>query len=237
MFHFLGKAEAAAQEAWERIVTMTPTAGFDVKGRGLTTKHGVEAQSLTQIAREMRDGLREVAQMPHLDTLFPGLHFDEETVTYHGEPQPVAGASAVVDTAGQLSRRPTLSRVAIGSVLFGALGAIGGGLMQKKEDTRQVFILIDGTKYAWAVPVNPDRYADAQSFAARFNSAAKASGRGRGGGRDRGSGGCEPASGCGSAAHVAGEPSFRRCYQRRGVRSGEGVRSRRLTALSPMRIS
>ena len=88
----------------------------------------------------------------------------------------MAGAVAVVDSAGQLSRRPTLSRVAMGAVLAGQLGAIGGGLLQKKEDSRQIFILIDGTKVAWAVPVKPEQFVDATQFAAKFNSAAKAAG-------------------------------------------------------------
>jgi hypothetical protein len=117
--------------------------------------------------------LREAMRDERLSTLFPGLTFDADNVTYRGVTQPIAGASAVVDTAGALDRRPTLSRVAVGGILFGALGAVGGGLLQKKVDTRQVFVLIDGPQAAWAVPAKADQFGDATQFAALFNTAAK----------------------------------------------------------------
>ncbi|MCE4026216.1 SHOCT domain-containing protein [Microbacterium sp. Au-Mic1] len=119
--------------------------------------------------RELKTAMKD----SQLANLFPGLSFSEDSATYQGVTQPIAGATAVVDSAGALSRRPTLTRVAVGTVLAGAVGAIGGALLQKKEDGREVFILIDGTQAAWAVPVKPDELGDATRFTALFNTAAK----------------------------------------------------------------
>jgi hypothetical protein len=173
VFHFMtGKAARAASDAFGLIVERTPTAGDKTAGRGLTTEKGIEGATLKGVFVEIR-ALRAAMDDRRLATLFPGLMFDDETVTYQGVTQSIAGSTAVVDTAGELDRRPTLSRVAVGGVLFGALGAVGGGLVQKKVDGRQVFVLIDGPLAAWAVPAKPDQYGDATRFVALFNTAAK----------------------------------------------------------------
>jgi hypothetical protein len=171
IFHFMNKSGKAASEAFDAIVAETPDAGSETKGRGLTTKQGVESMTFSQIMSASREDLAAI--IGGMQQSFLGLSFDEDHAMYQGQTQPLAGTTAVVDSAGHLSRRPTLSRVAVGGVLFGALGAIGGGLLQKKEDTRQVFILIDGIEAAWAVPAKPDQFGEATQFAARFNSAAK----------------------------------------------------------------
>ena len=180
IFHFMtGGAARAAKDAFDLIIQLTPDAGVETAGRGLTTKDDVEGATLREVADSLREivgSMRELQSAmseERLATLFPGLRFDADTATYQGVTQPIAGASAVVDSAGALSRRPTLTRVALGGILAGPLGAIGGGLLQKKNDDRQVFILIDGSKAAWAVPVKPDQLGDATRFAALFNTAAK----------------------------------------------------------------
>ena len=173
IFHFMyGKAAKVAAEAYDLISAATAGAGNRVQDRGLTTKAGVEGETWAQIRESMRE-LKTAMTDSRLANLFPGLSFSEDSVSYLGVTQPIAGAIAVVDSAGALSRRPTLTRVAVGTVLAGAVGAIGGALLQKKEDGREVFILIDGTQAAWAVPVKPDQLGDATRFTALFNTAAK----------------------------------------------------------------
>ncbi|MFF2053765.1 DUF4429 domain-containing protein [Leifsonia sp. NPDC058194] len=173
IFRFMtGKTARAAADAFALIVDRTPHAGDKTAGRGLTNKEGVEGATIKGALAEFR-ALQAAMDDQRIAALFPGLSFDGESVTYQGVTQPIAGSNAVVDTAGELDRRPTLSRVAMGGVLFGALGALGGGLMQKKVDSRQVFLLIDGPLAAWAVPAKPDQYSDATRFAALFNTAAK----------------------------------------------------------------
>ena len=173
IFRFMtGKTARAAADAFALIVERTPHAGDKTAGRGLTNKEGVEGATIKGALAEFR-ALQAALDDQRIAALFPGLSFDGESVTYQGVTQPIAGSNAVVDTAGELDRRPTLSRVAVGGVLFGALGAVGGGLMQKKVDSRQVFLLIDGPLAAWAVPAEPDQYSDATRFAALFNTAAK----------------------------------------------------------------
>lgn len=183
IFHFMfGKGAKAATEAFDVLLTLTPDAGEQTKGRGLTTKTGVEGATLKDVIDAGKElsaavaDLKTAMQEERLQSLFPGLRFHDMTATYAGLTQPIAGATAVVDSAGALSQRPTLTRVALGAVLFGGVGAIGGGLLQKKTDTRQVFILIDGPLAAWTVPVKPDQFGDAQRFAGLFNTAAKHAG-------------------------------------------------------------
>lgn len=80
----------------------------------------------------------------------------------------VAGAHATVDTAGQLSRRMTATRL----VLTGPLALA----WRKKKDDREVYLLIEGQGWAISAPVDPKRGAQARDFAAKINAAASAAG-------------------------------------------------------------
>lgn len=81
---------------------------------------------------------------------------------------PVAGARAVVDTAGAIRRRITATRV----VATGLIGLF----WQKKIDERELYLLIEGAGWAVSVPVPPDEGAEARAFAAKVNAAASAAG-------------------------------------------------------------
>lgn len=171
--NFRRKAGDDAQAIFELIAAQTLSAKDSTKDIGYTTKAGTEGPaSFKEMVQQTRADFAAIdANMFAVQT---GIHTTGDgNVTYQGVTQPIAGATAVIDTAGQISRRPTLTRVAVGTLLAGGVGAVAGGLTQKKTDSRQLFILIDGTEAAWAVPVNPDRYADAQRFVADFNTVAK----------------------------------------------------------------
>ena len=86
--------------------------------------------------------------------------------TAHG----LEGLRASVDSVGQLSRRVTLTRVALVGVIALAL--------RKREDDRSVFLTIEGPSAAIVreIPVGSDRRVQrtARQFAAAINSAAQA---------------------------------------------------------------
>lgn len=68
---------------------------------------------------------------------------------------PLSGVSAEVGTAGGISSRGTLTR----SV------AVGG--WQKKADTRESWMIVDGPEFQWLVPLKPHETRMARKFAAQ----------------------------------------------------------------------
>jgi Short C-terminal domain/Domain of unknown function (DUF4429) len=74
---------------------------------------------------------------------------------------PIDGARATVDTAGQLSRRITATRL----VLTGPLALA----WRKKKDERELYLLIEGDGWAVSVQVDARRGAEARDFAAKIN--------------------------------------------------------------------
>lgn len=73
-----------------------------------------------------------------------------------GEVQPVAGVEASVDLSGGVSGRATLTRTAIP-------GAHG---WQKKVDTRETWLVVDGPDFQWTVQVPQILSGQARGFAA-----------------------------------------------------------------------
>lgn len=104
---------------------------------------------------------------------FEGLRMKDGKLDYRGQYQPVAGCRVTVDSAGELQRRSTLTRTVAGALLFGPAGAVVGALFQKQVDLRELYLLVDGERLAWAIPVHPSRGAAARSFAAKVNDAAR----------------------------------------------------------------
>lgn len=106
--------------------------------------------------------------------VFAGVRLDPSgTVTFQGVEQSVTGCHAVVDSVGAIRDRATLTRVVGGAVVAGPLGAVIGGLLRKRVDERQVFLLISGPRLDWVVPVKTWQVGEAQRFAAVLNTAAK----------------------------------------------------------------
>lgn len=113
-----------------------------------------------------RNRARFEAERLRRENTFAGIELKDGRIESAQSGGPIAGARATVDTAGELSRRITVSRLAL-TGLF-ALG------WQKKVDTRELYLLVEGDGWAIAVPVDPDQGAKARAFAARINAAASA---------------------------------------------------------------
>ncbi|MBC3191662.1 hypothetical protein H7X46_11380 [Pseudonocardia sp. C8] len=88
----------------------------------------------------------------------PSLLADEKA-----EERPVAGVSASVDNTGGVSGRATLTRTAIP-------GAHG---WQKKVDTRETWLVVDGPDFQWSVQVEQAKASQARAFAAQITTAGR----------------------------------------------------------------
>ncbi|HEY4277400.1 MAG TPA: SHOCT domain-containing protein [Conexibacter sp.] len=96
---------------------------------------------------------------------FAGVTIDGDRISAPGQTGGlIARARATVDTAGQLSRRITATRL----VLTGPLALA----WRKKRDERELYLLVEGVGWAISVPVDPKKGQEARAFAARINSLA-----------------------------------------------------------------
>ena len=85
------------------------------------------------------------------------------SLRYGYESVDVCGARAHVETAGDIDRRVTATRLLLtGPLAFG---------LRKKKDHREVFLTIEGDGFAWAIQVKPQQLGDAHRFAALVNDA------------------------------------------------------------------
>lgn len=114
------------------------------------------------------------AALAHTASTFQGVRIEGDRIHYRSESQPVTGARAEVQTAGELSRRATLTRAVAGGFLFGRTGAVVGALMTKKVDTRKVYLLIEGTERTWLVPVPVRAEGAARRYAVEIANSARA---------------------------------------------------------------
>ncbi|MBX0299368.1 hypothetical protein K2F54_05180 [Cryobacterium sp. 1639] len=105
--------------------------------------------------------------------VFEGVTMKAGILSYKRERQPVTGVQVTVETAGELQRRSTLTRTAAGAIVFGPAGAVVGALFRKQVDRRELYLLVDGDLFAWAVNINPSKGAAARAFAAKVNTAAR----------------------------------------------------------------
>lgn len=92
-----------------------------------------------------------------LDTLTGRIRFGKESGS-------VLGVHARVETAGEIDRRVTATRLALTGPLAYAF--------RKKKDRSQACIFIEGDGFAWAVPFSPNQIQGAWHFLAKVNSAA-----------------------------------------------------------------
>ena len=94
---------------------------------------------------------------------FEGASLSGRGVTYRGTTVPLP-ATARVETAGEVRRRVTATRLVAG-------GGIGGLLFKKKVDDRELYLTVEGEGRSFVMDVDPKKGKQAREFAARVNSA------------------------------------------------------------------
>jgi hypothetical protein len=93
------------------------------------------------------------------------LH-DDRIESKQGGGGPIAGARAIVDTAGEIDKRITATRLILtGPFAFG---------LRKKKDNRELYLLVEGRGWAISKELRPNQGAEARAFAARINAAGSA---------------------------------------------------------------
>jgi hypothetical protein len=99
---------------------------------------------------------------------FEGVVIKNGEIRYGKEGGPIAGARASVETAGDIERRITATRL----VLTGPFALA----FRKKKDHRELYLTVEGPGYGFVVQVDPKKSADARQFAARVNALAGSAG-------------------------------------------------------------
>jgi hypothetical protein len=114
---------------------------------------------------ERHDDRAEKAK--HRANTYKGIEVMDDRIVSRQGSGPIAGASARVETAGQISSRISASRVAI-------LGPFAL-LARKKVDQRELYLTVEGTGFSIVEKLDPKYDGEAaRRFAARINAAASA---------------------------------------------------------------
>ena len=90
-------------------------------------------------------------------------HWIEQGLSDPGHP--VAGATASVDTAGNIERRVSMTRLA-------TLG-VGAFMFKKKKDSRELYLLVEGEDFSFVKEIDPKDGKKAREFASLVNQAGK----------------------------------------------------------------
>lgn len=98
---------------------------------------------------------------------FGGITIRDGEIQHKDGRGPIAAARASVETAGDIERRITATRL----VLTGPFALA----FRKKRDHREMFLTVEGQGFAFVEPVDPKKQADARKFAARINALASSS--------------------------------------------------------------
>lgn len=109
-------------------------------------------------------GLAERVKSAGSDASFEGIVVKDGRVTHGKESVALAGARLSVDTAGDVERRITATRL----VLTGPFALA----FRKKKDHRELYITVENNGSMFVVPVDPKAGADARQFVAKVNSLA-----------------------------------------------------------------
>jgi hypothetical protein len=96
---------------------------------------------------------------------FEGVELKLGQVMYKGTGGPVVGATARVESGADAHRRITATRF-----------LLAGGVFSKRKQVGHVYLTVEAPGYTFAVEVPAKKEADARSFAAKINNAAKRAG-------------------------------------------------------------
>lgn len=99
---------------------------------------------------------------------FEGVEVKDGEIRHGRERVPLAGARLSVDTAGELDKRITATRL----ILTGPFALA----FRKKKDRRELYLTVEGQGAAFVVELDPKKGADARKWAAKINALASAAG-------------------------------------------------------------
>jgi hypothetical protein len=106
----------------------------------------------------------------------PVILHERSIITPAGE-VPLDGVEATVDSAGNMSvtKRATLTRLAVGGLVLGPLGAVLALGFQKKRthDDRELYLLIEAGPASCVLQVKPDAGTNVRAFAVQVNARAR----------------------------------------------------------------
>lgn len=105
-----------------------------------------------------------------------GVTFGKGSIRYKGQVQPLRGARARVEVAGQISQHSDVGGMVVGGLLFGPIGAIVGS-GDITNDNRELYLYVTGSEYEWVVKCKPKQTKAVREFASAINSAALRAGR------------------------------------------------------------
>lgn len=100
------------------------------------------------------------------DARFEGVEVKKGEIRHGRDRVPLAGARVTVDSAGEIDRRITATRL----VLTGPFALA----FRKKKDRRGLYLMVEGPGAAFVVEVDPKKGGEARSFAAKVNALAGA---------------------------------------------------------------
>jgi len=144
--------------------------------RGEQGVRRAERQHSTQLAELDRSIVAlEDPRGPRIAALGPVTLHALRIITPAGEAS-LDGAEASVDSAGALTerKRTTFTRLAVGAVTFGAVGAILalGFPKRTKVDGRELYLLIEAGPASCVLQIDPDDGVRVRAFANQINAAA-----------------------------------------------------------------
>ena len=99
----------------------------------------------------------------------------EGQLVCEGKSHPVAGATARVETSGQLTERVTSRLSATRIVGLGVFALAAPKRKKTKTDTRETYLTVSGQGFEFVKAVNPSQGLAARQFAALVNTRASAS--------------------------------------------------------------
>jgi hypothetical protein len=87
---------------------------------------------------------------------FAGVALSDTRISFDGQSVPVQGARAYVEEDGEVVRRDSLARVLPGRLK---------DVLRGPDQTRELFLLVDGPDFQFVVPCDPADRAGARAFA------------------------------------------------------------------------
>lgn len=100
------------------------------------------------------------------------LDSERDTLTYQGHTESVRGVTAAVTVAGAVRARPTLTRFVAAGLMPG-VPALAALAFWKDVDDRELYLVVDGPDWQWAIKADPKRSGNVRTLAAQINTAAR----------------------------------------------------------------